>query len=557
MKKFIFITMLLNYSFTLPSSTPLPPVLPTLTQEEWEAIIKAKDQEFFQDLGDEKAIRFMAGQIKHAVNPNPDPHTEEEKERAQNFKTFYNLHKNLHKEKKQFENLVANENEEFEKLANLFKKHTAAHKIQETYKKHRALSAPSMMAMVTPITGATPITHVTAITEPSETEECPDCKPTIQEIRFNKFKEFLMNFAQNNYSQFKRLVCTHEYLTQTDWLYQFIETMRDTTIFARNADGSINPNEFEKNINPLWLEDYIIQYIEGFHMVVYKAFIQTAIKKITDERMSWIDAVSIVAPKNQYGFEQGSRMYPIAFTDPSIPYTYNEFILGEILSKLPIPEKLNLELARNFTIENTLSYGETTYNFTNVMGEHYTAFGHNIDEALKMIQRNFINDFYEYFTNLGRELNPEEAVLESLIDNETRPEEYDDKFMKHWQDKIQFEQSHTNWRKAADQTFWLGCLIIDKNLDAFDALGGDAWLNQQPNWMQNALKPFIQKLQNPKQKQRFKQKSKNAKPITATPGSSALQSKKVRYPSKVTETITYIPDKNWTEVDRLANLAKN
>lgn len=388
-----------------------------------------------------------------------------------------------------------------------------------------------------------------------------DKQNELADKNFKKMTNILKEFAHNNYYEFKRLVCTKEYLTKTDWLYQFI-AIRETK----------NKDTIAKNIaqNPYELDEYLVKYIDEFNAVIYKTFIDVATEQIEQNNISWIDAVSIPAPENTYGFFTGSPLYPIAFyccnTCKKIKLT-----LAEILIALPIEKTLSTGLT-DLDINTRIiaaEYGHGLDDYEELLAvitlpdqSYIETYAKDMNNLSDQITAGVANLFENYLYNLSLELNPEEEVLASLIANtyftpESGPIKDVEKF---YAENIAFEQSHINWRKAADQIFWLGCLLIDKNLDAYDALGSDDWLMKQPLWIQNILSKFIKTLPNKtsQPKKYFKPKIKSAKPITATPGSSLSSKKTVpKYSADATETILYLPDEQITKQKQLANLQQS
>ena len=189
----------------------------------------------------------------------------------------------------------------------------------------------------------------------------------LKENKIKSFKAKIGKFADQSYPKFKELICTSDYLTKTDWIYQFIETLeikrifgrnlKNNKIFKRNEDGSINPNEFtkefeEKITNPSdWLDEKISQYLSEFHEAVYKTFIDKATEQIVKYKTSWADAVSIPTPKGHGSFQaEGTPLFPKIYKCSHCPD--NHLILGKIFTKIweQDPKRLEqLNLNPSFT----------------------------------------------------------------------------------------------------------------------------------------------------------------------------------------------------------------
>ncbi|MBP6892269.1 hypothetical protein KBB68_01680 [Candidatus Babeliales bacterium] len=360
-----------------------------------------------------------------------------------------------------------------------------------------------------------------------------------------RFVEDIENVANKSYPKFKELICTSDYLTKTDWLYQFIEAVENKTIFEKNTDGKINPEkftpEFEKEIaNPDdWLNNKIIQYLPEFHNAVYQIFIFQAVEQIAHYKISWADAVSIPAPKGHDSFqEKDTPLYPKAykFWDLSGRIKFNEFhsILGRIFCNVfrEDPERFQtlhlLTLIRIspyetlaedsksitkrynlYILDKKADQVDITYNPDGSFISEDAAIQKAITEKSKdsdFITIKFLTTLQNYFDNLGLEFSPEEETLKSLIGDE---------YLEPFDDQSKFLQDHINWASSARQTFYLGQLIFDKSLTAFDALGGQDWLKKQPKDMQEYLTNYIEKIKNSPKIKRFKQKDLQGKPVHA------------------------------------------
>jgi hypothetical protein len=285
--------------------------------------------------------------------------------------------------------------------------------------------------------------------------------------------------ADQSYPKFKELICTSDYLTKTDWIYQFIEAAENKTIFERNSDGTINPEkftpEFEKEIeNPSdWLHEKIIKYLPEFHDLVYEAFIDKAIEQIVRHDSSWTDAVSIPAPKGHGSFqEEGTPLFPKIYK--LFDSSDNELILGIIFIRILTRDPKKFELLHfDTSLLDKIVHSGPDNSF------------YLIDGITRLSRR-----FYEYLKQSGLELSPKAAENLLFFENYLKSTG-DSKFQKQQEKLI---QDHINWASSARQTFYLGQLLFDKNLTAFDNLGGKEWLSKQPRDMQEYIAKYIEKI---------------------------------------------------------------
>ena len=152
--------------------------------------------------------------------------------------------------------------------------------------------------------------------------------------------------------------------------------------------------------------------------------------------------------------------------------------------------------------------------------------------------------FTNYLDKLGLEFSSEEETLRSMIGEEyfepKAPDrifdpakdtvrswnkmwdDYNNQLDKLYDESNKFTEDHINWGSSARQTFFLGQLIFDKSLPAFEALGGQQWLSKQPKDMQEYITKFIDKIKN-KRLKRFKQQEIGGKPVHAKKISSKYQ----------------------------------
>lgn len=383
----------------------------------------------------------------------------------------------------------------------------------------------------------------------------------LKEKHFEQFTSKLAQFADQSYQEFKTLVCTGHYINQTDWLYRFIETMEAQEIFVRK-NGRIESDEFlpkftEKIKGPKdWLEEKILKYLTLFHAAVYETFIDKAAEQVTKYKTSWTDAVSIPAPKDYYLYSpdednEGKLLYPKVYTCRYCPNIH--LVLGKIFSEIfekdPTRfEQLNISpkiTPTGTAVQNTIDsrfaqdfeitlFGNT--NFITIIHDYADpAF---IEPAAIMEQikteNTILNLLDQYLKMLGLELSPEEESLESMIANEYfKPEEpilnssdttkmwqqrwnnYLTKLEKFEDEQQKFIDDHINWAWSAYQTLLLGQIIFDKNLHAFDELGGKAWLDTQPEDIQKILTEQIDKIKNAPKRRTFVQKLIRSKPVHA------------------------------------------
>ena len=389
----------------------------------------------------------------------------------------------------------------------------------------------------------------------------------LQEKKINTFKKSIDAFADQSYPKFKELICTSDYLTKTDWIYKFIETMENKTIFARDKNGNIDPNtftqEFEKeNSNPSdWLDTKIIDLLPQFHEIIYKTFIDKAVEQIIKYKTSWIDAVSIPTPKDHGSFqEESTPLFPKIYKCSKCPHVH--LILAKIFTNVleEDPERLkDLDIHPTITPYNdtvTDSDGITYKDFTvqafdqdDIITIRYKASDPHFDESAAIMEEIEKEDiiltfFTNYLDKLGLEFSSEEETLRSMIGEEyfepKAPDrifdpakdtvrswnkmwdDYNNQLDKLYDESNKFTEDHINWGSSARQTFFLGQLIFDKSLPAFEALGGQQWLSKQPKDMQEYITKFIDKIKN-KRLKRFKQQEIGGKPVHAKKISSKYQ----------------------------------
>jgi hypothetical protein len=321
----------------------------------------------------------------------------------------------------------------------------------------------------------------------------------------------IRTLADQSYQRFKELICTSDYLTKTDWLYQFIEAAEKKTIFERNSDGTINPEkftpEFEKEIkNPSdWLDDKIAKYLPGFHDLVYETFINKAAEQIIKHRRTWADAVSIPTPKGHGSFqEEGTPLFPKIYKSPYVVPSDNELILGKIFIEILGQDHSLEEDPKNFEafpFQDFIKFEKSSNSdFLNVwIFDHLASSVPNKPSSLlKETQDPYLyslvlNRFYDYLKTLGVELSPENnQKLDKYyqdLDKSTSNSKQEslEKIDRISNAKAKFLKDHINFASSARQTFYLGQLIFDKNLTALDALGGQKWLEKQPRDMQKYI----------------------------------------------------------------------
>ncbi len=347
----------------------------------------------------------------------------------------------------------------------------------------------------------------------------------------------IKNLANQSYPKFKELICTSDYLTKTDWIYQFIEAAEDKTIFERNLDGTINPEkftpEFEKEIENSsdWLDDAITKYLPEFHDIVYEAFIDKATEQIVKYKASWADAVSIPAPQGHGSFqEEGTPLFPKVYYNE---YSSNhELILGRIfvtiLKAAPqIFEKLNFDNLIKFEYSEKDSSSDSQKFYikifdrviasTTISSSEMISANDKRSILLQKIKEKDIDFlaleyFSDYLTELGLEFSPEEQKQFDEVNAQrfeqpewNRDTEPYEEYLKKYDDfekkittimnaQYKFLSDHINWASSARQTFYLGQLIFDKDLTAFDALGGQEWLEKQPKNVQEYITKYIEKI---------------------------------------------------------------
>lgn len=307
--------------------------------------------------------------------------------------------------------------------------------------------------------------------------------------RFNSFKNKIGQIADQSYSKFKTLICTADYINKTDWLYQFIETMESKNIFARGKDGQINFDnftpEFEQQVSDPknWLHEKLVKYLPEFDAAVYESFIEKAVEQMIKYKTSWTDAVSIPAPEGHgSGKQESEPLYPI------VMHKNNgyEIILGKIFEKILKKDPRRLQ------------------------------------------DQDQLAQWYlpDYLVQLGLELSPKEITEQLLLKGYQKPdlaseghnwENFFSKSTKFETEEKKLIRNHINFALSARQTFLFGQIIFDKNLEAFDELGGDEWLKKQPVYIQKLITDQIEKIKNaPKQKPgKFKAKVVKSKPVIA------------------------------------------
>jgi hypothetical protein len=341
----------------------------------------------------------------------------------------------------------------------------------------------------------------------------------LKEKRIENFKKTISTFADQSYPKFKELICTSDYLTKTDWIYQFIEAAENKTIFERNSDGTINPEkftpEFEKEIsNPTdWLHEKIIKYLPGFHDLVYEAFVDKAIEQIVKYKASWTDAVSVPTPKGHESFQkEGTPLFPKIYK-PS-DSSENELILGKIFVKIleQDPKKFEQLHFQDFIKFEKISPSQLMLTIL----DHLVSAVPNIKERKSektedpYMHSLVLQFFYGYLKASGLELSPEDgqkldkdfrhpghpALAEAESDEEfqQRKNDYLNKIHEISKAQRKFIEDHINWASSARQTFYLGQLLFDKDLTAFDALGGQEWLEKQPKDIQEYITHYIKKI---------------------------------------------------------------
>ncbi len=338
-----------------------------------------------------------------------------------------------------------------------------------------------------------------------------------KEKRIQNFKKTISTFADQSYPKFKELICTSDYLTKTDWLYQFIEKMENKTIFTRDKNGNIDSNEFspefKKEIeNPSdWLHEKIIKYLPEFHKAIYETFIDKATEQIVKYKASWTDTVSVPTPKDHDSFqEEGTPLYPKIYT--SLDSSDVHFVLGKIFINIIDEDRTYLTLLniqpREIQIYEVKWFLNRPDNAKDLERIRFGMFGHSfeifkdLDDSSKPYNRSnyipiakkyiqehepdlIINVLKEYFDRLGSTipLKEEDLIPKGIKTNRTNEEE------KAYRKSI---QKNINKASAARQIFLLGQLIFDQMPTAFEELGGEEWLLQQPKEIQLSLHQYLE-----------------------------------------------------------------
>lgn len=399
--------------------------------------------------------------------------------------------------------------------------------------------------------------------------------------KIKHFKAQIEAFADISYQEFKELMCTGNYITETDWIYQFVELMTKRKIFKRNENKTINVDqftqEFEEQIsNPNdWIEQKIIQYLPEFHQAVEEVFIQKATNKIVQNELSWTDAVSI-SPLQDSDAEQfeDKRLYPQTITyqkslsttialnnifietgDLNNQTTTNKIdkvsILAQIFENIIIADPLKIKelnpdpanILNRKKLINEIIVKQHELKINGLMAAMFKvkAFGEQIiiyifhgffdaesvdTELTEYIDMCLPYMLKMYLNQLGlpkadqalpeEYLTPEYVTLYSmfptvtmrlLIHSATQEEIMNAKYptpFKHFKhngyvqydklftpDKNILMQSNINWAVSAQQIFLLGQLIFDHNVLAFYKLGGQTWLEQQPQDIQTIINNLL------------------------------------------------------------------
>ena len=275
-----------------------------------------------------------------------------------------------------------------------------------------------------------------------------------QDLRFEKFQTQYLNPIP--FKEFRDLICSGNYLNRTDLLGSFVQMVRKETVhFPKKLIDSEFQNRFD------------LKTIQLYQEACFDAFEQRAVQEIQKNKMSWTDAVAMPNPVAETGY-----MYPVTATCQKCNPPQKHLVLGNIADELAdqlLPIVLPILYAKHVQKYPELDY---TVGSITIFGQTY-ATPINVNDSDPLTIKAIINDslscfLTDYFKSLGK---PAHHKHDDLPDDEI------------------------NWTQAAQKVFYLGQFFFDNKADALTALGGQIWIKQQPEDIQEIINVHLKSIQ--------------------------------------------------------------
>lgn len=292
----------------------------------------------------------------------------------------------------------------------------------------------------------------------------------LRELQYEKFQnDFLNNIP---YIEFRDLICSEAYLNRTDLLGSFLRMTTKQEV--RLPKKLIDPN-FHKQFDQ--------KYIQTFQQVCFDAFENRATEQITKNIMPWSQAVAMPAPKYDdpnspkalYGPKPGAPIFPIMSRCNCCNQPDNYLILGYIFENV-VAETDITSKAMSILNQKSIEQKAAGWGIITVFGVELAIElkpGH--DEA-SLVKEKMDEDILSvclqiYFKSLGKLSTTKTSLTMSDCD--------------------------INWESSAQQVYQLGRLLFENKIDALTKLGGQSWLEKQPQDIQEIINAHVRSILQP------------------------------------------------------------
>jgi len=280
-----------------------------------------------------------------------------------------------------------------------------------------------------------------------------------EDLQLDKFQTTYLNPIP--YQELRDLICSGNYLNRTDLLGHFVHITRKETInFPKQLIDPEFHNRFDLSTMQLYKKAWTLH------------FQQRAIHEIKTNKMSWTEAVSM--PNPDIKIKQRvplTATYQNTCTPPQthlvIANIFNAFVDQLLPIALPILHAKSIKEKRYDNDSTSEMVG-----IISIFGSDYASpINPHQDDASwvqAMINPTLGYYFDGYFKLLG---------TPSHLKNQ------------------EIQENQINWTFAAHTVFYLGQFFFENKTDALTALGGQKWIKQQPEDIQEIINTHLNNIQ--------------------------------------------------------------
>jgi|GEM_PF-807925 len=285
-------------------------------------------------------------------------------------------------------------------------------------------------------------------------------KQVQEDLLLKKFQDLYLNPIP--YQEFRNLICSGNYLNRTDLLGHFVQMVRKETVeFPKEMISTEFKNRFDLNTIKLYKKACNINFeSRAFH-------------EIYSNTTNWTEAISM----SERTIITNKRT-PVTATYQNKcipPRTY--LVIGNIFTRL-IDQRIKkiampILLAKKIKEKRYENESHTEMvGIISIFGNDYASpIDPNQDEASWVkttIYKSLECYFNNYFEILG---TPAHLKNQEVLDDQI------------------------NWELVAQKVFYLGQFFFDNRTDALTALGGQRWIKQQPEDIQEIINTHLKNIQ--------------------------------------------------------------